>query len=847
MTSRSFGDETGATLPMTHDEIDFTDWLSEDARPERGYEFEHGGRVHTFVGTLGEGAFGKTFHVSVRDGADLVFKIFKKVNAPVSKEIKREFDRAKSIDSRFCAKMHDLLKNRENICGFSYEFLEGSTLESLIVAPDVRFSPEETHQLCLDLLRALESLHTERWVHKDIKPANIVVLTDNRGVNLIDFGLLTPVGHGTRAGAGTPEYMAPEAHEALSASPQFDLYGACASILELIVGRATFESCFTRPTPNNRHVFSGLAAEDLVHLSPLSRNLARQLSKGLAPNPLDRPQSVSDLIELVIQTSSDPEPEGIEVKSTAVDGLLQLRKGSPGVLPQESEFARFTQVDTRLFSELVPRLLNGDFDAVFLSGNPGDGKTTFLNSLHDLLVKSGGVTNKHSDTDWIVEKSGHVFHAMLDASESDGDVSSDERIAALLSEMSQPGHIVLLAINDGRIDSFMRSHSDEFGIAMDVQDQLRGKKPRNPRIVVIDLKRRTLIRQDGDDGRGLGVQILLALTESNLWSECENCISREVCPILDNKVRIRKDAALESIEKMLAISHYRLEQRATFRDIRSVFAYLITGDKDCNQVHEARRDGRDLRRASGLSYFDLAFSGPNGEHLFESWKIFDPARLPLAAVSRRVISRSRPEKTSAEQRTVASFAREAFFGANQNWLGPLDASDLNVYRFFDQYRETLRGESTGILPRILRGLSRVLGAQAPNTDTLSITLSDRAELWKVQREFDRDSFEIEVNRVHGEFVEVAADSLRLIYRSSRASDAANPIEIHLSLDDIELILRADEGEVFNDIYSKSVITKFMGFASRLRLRETNTVTLVGPSDTTVKAELSGTQIRLTST
>lgn len=74
-----------------------------------------------------------------------------------------------------------------------------------------------------------------------------------------------------------------------------------------------------------------------------------------------------------------------------------------------------------------------------------------------------------------------------------------------------------------------------------------------------------------------------------------------------------------------------------------------------------------------------------------------------------------------------------------------------------------------------------------------------------------------------------------------------PIESRsFSLDDVELILRADAGEVFNDIYSKSVIAKFMGFASRLRLRETNTVTIVGPSDEMVKAELTETQIRLTS-
>ena len=836
MTTRNTDDVSFSEISMTLRETNLRDWLQLNGSPLPGDNFALDGENYSFIGPLGEGAFGKTFHVSRHGGGELVFKLFKDLRQAVAEEIRKEFERARSLDIPNCAKMKKLLRDEAEVIGFAYEYVEGETLETLVRTAGLRLPSVRLHQLCLDVFGALEELHKRRWVHKDIKPANIVVLPDDRGIALIDFGLLTPIGSTSRLGAGTPEYMAPEAAEANRADFQFDLYGACASLLEIIVGRATFESCFTKKNIPQVFVFLGIANDDIKDLDPRARNLARQLAKGLAIDPLKRPRSVSDMSDLINQVDTAVEPAGEEVQSSAVQGLLRLRKGSSGVLPPISDFENETQVDTQLFSELVPRLLQGEFDAVFLSGNPGDGKTTFLNSFHEQLSKMGGIVKLRTDKEWTIQHKELTFYGMLDASESDGDISSDDRIANLLTHLENPGNVVMLAINDGRIDSFMRSHSDQFDFASDVQDQLRGSTPRSPRIVVVDLKRRALVRPDRSNESGLGVQILLRLTDPQLWTECESCISREICPILDNATRIRRDSALKGIEQLLAISHYRREQRATFRDIRSVFAYVITGDRNCESVHEARQDGRDLRRAQNSQFFDLVFEASTGDHLLESWKTLDPARLPLAQAARRIISRNLTDGGLADQRSVASFAREAFFGANVA-LGVLDTREWNVYRYFEQYRDLLRGDSVDILEAILCGLSRILGAASPQKGKLNITMSDRAEAWKVQREFDQEDFQLFVRRVSGHFVEEAADSLVLSYQEQ--------IEMNLSIDDVELLLRADSGEVFNDVYSMAVIAKFAGFASRLRLRETSAVSIVGPTNEIFHAHSSGTQIVMT--
>lgn len=824
-------------------ETGFRAWLDESAVPKPGDLFLVDGQAYTFVARLGKGGFGATFHVSSQDGPDLVFKIILARGPQVSRGIQKEFERAQSLKNEKCAKMCELLRDEDEVVGFSYEYIEGTTLEKLIT--DLPFTDSETiRKISLEVFQILEDLHMQRWVHKDIKPSNMIVLPDNRGVRLIDFGLLTPVSLGTRIGAGTPEYMAPEAKDAGAADFQFDQYGACASLLELILGRRAFNNCFTRSDESGVYTFLGLAAADLDQLEPLARNLARQLAKGLALNPLDRPRSVSAMLDLIDQVDSSAEPDGTEIVNDTVSKLLNLRKGSSGVLPQTDEFATYTHVDTRLDTDLVPQILQGNFDAIFLSGNPGDGKTTFLNHLYEHLKISGGNVQSSSDADWVVSLDKLTFHAMLDASESDGGTSSDERIIQILNFLTEPDHVVLIAINDGRAESFMRSNSDLFEFAIDIQNQLRGSAPQNPRIVVIDLKSRALIRPDQGAQRGLGLQILSRLTDKQLWNDCERCVSREICPIFDNRTRLQKDSALQGIERLLAIAHYRRDQRATIRDIRSVFAFAITGDRDCEAVHSARRDGRDLRRSSDALFFDLFFNGNSSDHLFASFKELDPARMPLAQTARRTLLRSSSESESLNQRSVASHARESFFGVTESWIGEIDETDWSVYRFFETYRDFLSDGRGDLLQRVVVGLTRVMGAESTQEGILSISLSDQNEPWQVQRDFVIQHFRLEVIRRAAPFIEFAADSLLLSYVPPRVHSDDPAISLTLGLDDIELILRAEAGEIFGDAYSKAAIAKFSGFASTLRLMESSRVTLIGPRNEMVQAERVGPQIVL---
>src|ERR1700749_1418535 len=91
------------------------------------------------------------------------------------------------------------------------------------------------HQLC----RGLAGAHAERIVHRDVKPANILLSTEGR-VKVGDFGVArlaegSTGGFGTSI-VGTPRYMAPEQGRGLPTTPATDIYSVGIVLYEMLAG-----------------------------------------------------------------------------------------------------------------------------------------------------------------------------------------------------------------------------------------------------------------------------------------------------------------------------------------------------------------------------------------------------------------------------------------------------------------------------------------------------------------------------------------------------------------------------------------------------------------------------------
>jgi hypothetical protein len=168
------------------------------------------------------------------------------------------------------------------------ELVEGESLAQRLGHGGGRgLSPAEATLIAQQLCRALGSAHALSIVHRDVKPANVLIAVDG-SVKLADFGV-AKLAEGSTAGSigagvvGTPKYMAPEQSRDGLISPATDVYSAGVVLYEMLAGRPPFEAVSAVE----------LAVAHLQELPPplpdgVGAALGAVVMRALAKDPQDR-------------------------------------------------------------------------------------------------------------------------------------------------------------------------------------------------------------------------------------------------------------------------------------------------------------------------------------------------------------------------------------------------------------------------------------------------------------------------------------------------------------------------------------------------------------------------------
>lgn len=182
---------------------------------------------------------------------------------------------------------------------FVMEFVEGPTLKQLLEQHG-RLKYETATKIVLHVARALEHAHANSLVHRDVKPANIIIASKTKAAKLCDLGLAKDVdedGSDTLEGRaiGTPFYIAPElARGERNVDIRADIYSLGATYFHAVCGRPPFEG----PTPAvimAKHLTEELP--DVARLCPsASVGCVAVIEKMLAKAPGDRYQTPTELI-----------------------------------------------------------------------------------------------------------------------------------------------------------------------------------------------------------------------------------------------------------------------------------------------------------------------------------------------------------------------------------------------------------------------------------------------------------------------------------------------------------------------------------------------------------------------
>jgi serine/threonine protein kinase len=162
----------------------------------------------------------------------------------------------------------------------------------------------------LDILDALEAAASVGVLHRDVKPANVMVRSTGRAV-LTDFGIATVEGDATATTAGlllgSPAYMSPERARGERATLASDLWSLGATLYAALQGRSPFERSGTLPTLN---AVIHDPAPELVHGS----ELAEVIHSLLAKDPSERPslRAVRAALQRIVeQEETPPRPLGV--------------------------------------------------------------------------------------------------------------------------------------------------------------------------------------------------------------------------------------------------------------------------------------------------------------------------------------------------------------------------------------------------------------------------------------------------------------------------------------------------------------------------------------------------------
>ncbi len=262
-------------------------------------------------------------------------------------------------------------------------YVEGTDLARLLSAQR-RLAPERAAAIIAQIADALDAAHAAGIVHRDVKPAN--VLLDGDTAILTDFGLMKNVRAQTQitqAGSviGTFDYAAPEQLREGSIDARTDVYALGAVLFQALTGRV--------PYPRETAAATMLAHLDAPPPSVLSvlpdapEALGDVVRRAMAKDPAVRFQSAGDVGRAALAAvalSRALAPERSVATGAAKPGGQRPPVPVPPALSRRTAFVGRADVLERL-SERYARADAGERQFVLLSGEPGIGKTTVATEL----------------------------------------------------------------------------------------------------------------------------------------------------------------------------------------------------------------------------------------------------------------------------------------------------------------------------------------------------------------------------------------------------------------------------------------------------------------------------------
>ena len=220
------------------------------------------------------------------------------------------------------------------------EYLEGVTLKQYL-RENERIAAEDLVELLVPLIEALDEIHSQGLIHRDISPDNIMVLPDGR-IKLMDFGAArdyTEFGEKSLSIVLKPGYAPPEQYQTHGVQgPWTDIYALCATMYKCITGE------------NPPDAIDRLVDDHLKKISafgiPVLPQIEEAIIKGMSVAAKDRYQNVGDFCEDLYggyEENSEPEAEESQAEPVVAEANVETKMD---MLTEETPQSKYPTTET---------------------------------------------------------------------------------------------------------------------------------------------------------------------------------------------------------------------------------------------------------------------------------------------------------------------------------------------------------------------------------------------------------------------------------------------------------------------------------------------------------------------
>ena len=279
------------------------------------------------------------------------------------------------------------LETFENRVGLLLEDFGGKSLAQILQVETLNLV--NYLNIAIQIAQALEYLHKNQIIHKDIKPSNIIINQQTGLVKLTDFGIASrlnkenPQFTNPNCVEGTLAYMSPEQTGRMNRILDYrsDFYSLGVTLYELLTGKIPFFS-----QDPLEIVYSHIAVTPINPqlLNPqIPTNLSAIVIKLMAKNAEDRYQSATGLLadlELCLHQIKNPD----EI-SNFIPGRLDIL--SQLLIPQKL-YGRNQQIKELLAA--FDNVASGTSEMMLVSGYSGIGKSALVNEVNKPITRQQG-------------------------------------------------------------------------------------------------------------------------------------------------------------------------------------------------------------------------------------------------------------------------------------------------------------------------------------------------------------------------------------------------------------------------------------------------------------------------